>query len=344
MHSRLLVVLFAAATAHSAFAQNRFEWLPPLSGFQASTATGVSDDGSVVVGQSTSVVGSVGTVWHYNAGTGSYVASMMPTYNPQTTQRPPNVTSVSADGAGMTVTSSGGTVRYWSDSTGYMLVGSHFGTGDHEAMISSGGSTVVGTRALQGDPFRWSLGSGLTPLGFPTGDWELADVAGVSSNGSMLAGTVYGPGHIQPFRWSASGGFELASFEGITNASFDDGSVLIGYAHDSRFWRPDGSVVLAPFVGGAFGNDAGTIIYGVEDGLLWSAAQGILTPQQLFAPGVFPSNYSLRDCSASGLQFVGDAFPAGSTNPWAYVATIPAPPSLVPVIAVTAIMLRRKRH
>lgn len=342
--SRLMVLVCALATeATSAFAQSRFEWLPPLSGFQASTATGVSDDGSVVVGQSTSVVGSVATVWRYDTGTGSYVASMMPTYNQQTTERPPIVTSVTADGTGLTVTSTGGLVRYWSEATGYVVVGDHYGTGDHEAMLASGGSAVLGTRG-QGDPFRWTLSSGLTPLGFPAGDWELADVAGVSSNGSMLAGTVYGPGHIQPFRWSASGGFELASFEGITNASFDDGSVLLGYAHDSRFWRPDGSVVLAPFVGGAFGNDAGTIIYGVEGGLLWSAAQGILTPQQLFAPGVFPSNYSLRDCSASGLRFVGDSYPAGSRNPWAYVATIPAPSTGFGVVAVATVMLKRRRR
>ncbi len=344
--SRLMVLVCALASgATSAFAQSRFEWLPPLSGFQQSTATGVSNDGSVVVGQSASITGSVGTVWRYNAGTGSYVASMMPTYNPQTTQRPANVTSVSADGAGMTVTSSGGaTVRYWSDATGYMLVGSHFGTGDHAAMISSGGSTVVGTRDPQGDPFRWSLGNGLTPLGFPTGDWELADVAGVTSNGSMLAGTVYGPGHIQPFRWSASGGFELASFEGITTALFDDGSVLLPFMGTSHFWRPDGSVVPAPFGGGSFGNDAGTIIFDVQGGLLWSATQGVLTREQLFPPGILPSNLRLQDCSASGLRFFGDAYPEGSTNHWAYVATIPAPPSLVPVVAVTASLIRRKRR
>lgn len=94
--------------------------------------------------------------------------------------------------------------------------------------ISSNGQVVVGATGLQAA--RWLPGEVLEVLGVPAGEAE-AEALAASLTGQVVTGTGFTGNVGSAFRWA--GGFsELGGVNSHACGMSDDGSVIVGYAHD----------------------------------------------------------------------------------------------------------------
>ncbi|MEZ4282160.1 MAG: pentapeptide repeat-containing protein [Myxococcota bacterium] len=222
--------------------------------------------------------------------------------------------------------------------------------GDHSSeakAISADGTTIVGTSSVTGgrDAFRWTLATGLLPLG--VGASGIAH--GVSGDGSVITGVNSGGG----FRWDALGGVQaLGDLPGGLDRSnaYDvsaDGSTIVGYGHSSsgpeafRWNASVGMVGLGDLPGGTFSSEAlavsddGTTIVGSSESgvgreaFIWSPSTGM---QSLAAiPTGFVRTYA-REISSDGSMVLGHAIDSlNQTSSWIWDAAqgfrfIPAAP------------------
>jgi autotransporter-associated beta strand protein/probable HAF family extracellular repeat protein len=167
-----------------------------------SSATGVSSDGSVVVGGWNGVYPG-GSAFRWTAATGVVdLGTLGPLGSPGTPGLVPG---------------------YFSYAIG----------------VSADGSVVVGSSDNQA--FRWTANGGMVGLGF-LGGGNYSYANGVSGNGAVVVGAsaLSGTTSLLAFRWTATGGMaNLGSLSGSNfssaNAASTDGSVIVGYSGNLAF-------------------------------------------------------------------------------------------------------------
>ncbi len=198
-----------------------------LPGGRDSSATGVSADGSVIVGTSSSASGEQAFRW--TAGSGMVGLGHLP----GDTNSVAN--GVSADGlviVGSSSSASGSQAFRWTAGSGMIGLGHLSGTTNNSAAgVSVDGSVIVGTSGiLDGNgiddtrkAFRWTAGTGMVGLGYLPGD-TVSSATAVSGDGSIVVGN---SGYSEAFRWTAGSGMQNLRDVLVTNGlNLDPSTVL----------------------------------------------------------------------------------------------------------------------
>ncbi len=281
------VVLFAAQETTAA--PPSFTGLGDLPGGSfGSSATGVSLDGSIIVGQGSSPTGvafspSGGEAFRWTAAGGMVGLGAFPGGGFQIHIDGEDFLSsangISADGStivGNSTTATGGDAFRWTASGG--MIG---GLGNIGARgVSADGSVVVGVGrsalALGPEATRWTSSGGTVGLGTLPGTFPgryRSSAADVSADGSVVVGeSLTGIGNTRAFRWTSGGGMvDLGVLPGgsISTSSrayavSADGSVVVGFSNTPlstssgafRWTSGGGMVVLGDIPSGNFGRIA----------------------------------------------------------------------------------------
>jgi probable HAF family extracellular repeat protein len=205
--------------------------LGTLPGGGRSAASGVSADGTVVVGTAENAE----EQWRAFRWTASGGMQDLGTLGGNES----GALGVSADGAvvvGWAENAAGQERAFrWTASGGMQDLGTLGGNESRALGVSANGAVVVGwadNAAGRGRAFRWTASGGMQDLGTLGGNWSYA--SDVSADGSVVVG---GSGR-RAFRWTASGGMEDLN---TTYASLlTNGSVLI----EARAISPDGRYIV----------------------------------------------------------------------------------------------------
>src|ERR1017187_8396064 len=185
-----------------------------LPGGTYSAPNGISADGSVIVGSSSSAFGSQAFRW--TAGSGMVGWAYVPggTYS--------SANGISADGSvivGSSYSPSGNQAFRWTAGSGMVGLGYLPGSTNSSANgVSADGSVVVGTSSSTSgeQAFRWTAGSGMVGLGYLPGTTN-SGAAAVSGDGSVVVGTSYTASGNQAFRWTAGSGMQSLRDVLVTN-------------------------------------------------------------------------------------------------------------------------------
>jgi probable HAF family extracellular repeat protein len=216
------VALSVVCIASDALGQS-FQGIGTLPGYTYSGATGVSADGSVLVGYCAKDSGSVPIRWTPQGDLES-LGSLGGQFG--------RAFSISADGSTIVgwsqeVLPSGPDKAFrWTATTGIQSLGTLGGSRSLAYCVSADGS-VIGGAAYSSETrtgaFRWTAGAGMIDLGL-SGNYSSA--AGMSSDGSVLVG-----GGPFAYRWSAGSVEDLGllnSQSASAVAVSADGSVITG--------------------------------------------------------------------------------------------------------------------
>jgi probable HAF family extracellular repeat protein len=321
-----------------------FQGLGGLPGSFSSSATGVSADGSVVVGSSTRTPMWTTEAFRWTQATGMVGLGDLPGGSFSS-----SANGVSADGSvvvGISNIGNGNEAFRWTQATGMVGLGNLSGWNSSSASgVSADGSVVVGTASDSGgEAFRWTQATGMVGLGNLSGGY-LSRSPGVSADGSVVVG--YSTSNYEASRWTQAtgtvglGNLEWASFGEALGVSAD-GSVVVGYSsNDSSFeafrWtQQTGMVGLGhlPSVDFRFFSLAsgvsgdGSVVVGYsesangDEAFIWNSTQGMRSLQQ-----VLTNDYGLdltgwfldraNAISADGLTVVGfGTNPDGLTEAW----------------------------
>ena len=319
-----------------------------------SNASGVSADGSVVVGYSD------GEAFRWTQATGMVGLGDVPTEvfcNPESNTCFEDVVyskayGVSADGS---VVVGGGSywssyslneAFRWTQATGMVGLGGGVAYG-----VSADGSVVVGQSGGGGfQAFRWTQATGVVGLGsLLIGDSSSA--SGASADGSV----VVGKSGDEAFRWTQGTGMVglgylpgVNGFFGFSEANgvSADGSVVVGYSNGGngfngnlieafRWTQAGGMVGLGVLSGGiaSYANGVsadGSVVVGYSatdpftgaEAFIWNSSQGMRSLQQVLTNdyGLDLTGWSLDVAgaiSADGLTIVGfGTNPNGLTEAW----------------------------
>jgi probable HAF family extracellular repeat protein len=335
-------ICFASAQATAPF----FKGLGDLPGGSfGSSASGVSADGSVVVGGSSSAPGQQAFRWTQSGGMvglGRLPGNTSAFYS--------KANGVSDDGSvvvGESLyfntfspacgcwTPRLGAFR-WTQTDGMLLIGT-FGTIGVADDASADGLVVVGH--ARGTAFRWSQD---TAMEFLT---DVAGAAGVSSDGSVIAGSF----NQEAVRWTLGG--EVVGLGDLPGESFfsqpyavsSDGSVVVGWSdsaavagYEAFRWTEGGGMaglgVLPGFTSSlAYGaSTGGSIVVGKSSDMtgsaafLWDATHGMRSLRDVlvsdYGLGASLAGWSLtsaNDISADGQFIVGSGTnPSGNSEAW----------------------------
>lgn len=341
----LLFFLFASPSIFAA-SFTALGYLPGGDSFgpdSYSSAKDVSDDGSVVVGLSTS--SNSGAL---NAEAFRWTsAGMVGLDDLAEGEFNSEATAVSSDGSvisGVGRTASGDRAFRWTAGGGMANLGMLSGGTFYSRAngISGDGSVIVGESDLSGNQkaFKWTSGGGMVTIG----DLGLiGNVAyGISSDGSTIVGSDY-TGDYEAFRWTSGGGIvglsDLAggSFQSTAYGASSDGSVIVGMGNSASGneafrWTSGGMIGLSDFSGGGFQSNAlsvsgngsrivgwGESALGIE-AFIWDATNGMRNLKQVLIDfGV--SNltdwrlYTAYGISANGRYVVGEGInPSGNSE------------------------------
>ena len=334
-----------------------------------SFATGVSVDGSVIVGRSR------GSYWYetfrWTEETGMVgLAFLFDNYG----------AGVSADGAVVVFTSStpyGRTeAARWTQSSGTVGLGFLSDMRDYNSfatVVSADGSVVVGGRYHLNTPpislFRWTEETGMVVLDTHLDDWFtwIVRANSVSTDGSVIVGNLDGGYRSQPFRWTESGGvvglgdLSGGDFSSTANAASADGSVIVGTSSGSngyeafRWTESDGMVGLGDLPGGGFDSKAskvsadGSVIVGSslsvdgDETFRWTESDGMVSLKKtLIGAGLDLTGWTLSSAisvSADGFTIVGNGInPSGQSEGWvANLSPEPIPEPLTILGSMAAI-------
>jgi hypothetical protein len=264
-------------------------------GASASTAYGISDDGSVVVGGADDGMYWIWEMpWRWTEDTGIQALGLPPG------QPFAYAHAVSSDGA--TVLVPGGPTHLWTLPGGYAmpiaLPAPGFASANAYA-ISRDGGVLAGNGGQPGTTrgFRWTPAGGLLDIG-SLGEPDLTLVRDMSADGSVLVGSSNG----RAFRWTLAGGItEIPIPAGAryadAQAVSDDGTVAAVYARvdgkaaSNRWTAAGGHEPLGVLAGtdGPLAMDIsgdGTTVVGLNEldlqpagAMLWRADLGTLDLQ-----------------------------------------------------------------
>ncbi len=289
---------------------------PPPAGFQLGAATGVSGDGTTLVGWMTD--GTNSRIWRWSASTGA--------------QQVGGLTFLGID-----------------------------------PRISSDAQVILGESGVTGFPIpaRWTAATGAVPIpalsGLPTGRTGSAIIAGaLSADGSIIAGTArinltFPNTTNNPYLWptSASTATVILNNNAFLNANATDlsadGSVMVAILGNGLFrWTQATGYTFLGTTANPSGLEARTSADGsaaLFGTIFWSASDGTrpLTTVLSAAGANFAgwSNLVATDLSANGLTLCGyGTNPQGQTEGW--YATIPAPASLLTLLALPLTTRRRR--
>lgn len=212
--------------------------------------------------------------------------------------------------------------------------------------ISADGMVVVGASSSDSfdrpgvsglsSPFRWTIREGISFLEDASGNSVIGYAAGVSSDGSVVAGTT-SDGQIEAFHWTARDGFVAlgdlpgGQFHSQAAAVSDDGSVVVGHSQNqfpvgvgAFYWtEASGMVAVGDLPGGKNSSGGlgvsgnGEVVVGQSgsttsepnlEAFYWSASQGMVGIGD-FPDGLFSSD--ARGASFDGSVIVG----SGSSDP-----------------------------
>jgi probable HAF family extracellular repeat protein len=322
-----------------------------------SYARGVSADGSVVVGSSSSGVNDYEyEAFRWTQETGMVGLSNLPSGNFS------SATGVSADGS-VVVGSNGDAAFRWTQSSGMVGLG---GSNSSANDVSADGSVVVGFFGYsyipggghsQKESFRWTQSGGMVSLGSLPGSFmSFSSASAVSADSSIVVGSDGGVA----FRWTQENGMEYLSGMTVWNSGpatgvSADGSVIIGHGNSVggrskafRWTQSDGIVSLGSLTSSSFANDVssdGSIIVGNSgfQAFRWTQADGMVSLKDtLIGAGLDVSGWSLTDAnaiSADGFTVVGDGInPSGQREGWvANLSPEPVPEPLTILGSITAI-------
>lgn len=191
-----------------------------------------------------------------------------------------------------------------------------------DVRVSGDGQVVVGT-VFGGSPqeaFRWTLASGLVPLGGAPGGFSTSSAECVSFDGNVIGGSVTNNtlGVSHAMRWTATGGMQsLGRLPGGSSGGFarltatsDDGSVMVG----SSGWFSGGS---------NFGQEA----------IKWTQAGGMVSLGDL--PGAIYYSYA-TGVSGSGAAIVGVGTSSNVSGPYGEGFIISGPGPMAPMGALNS--------
>lgn len=341
--------LLAFATADTVLA-GRFQWLGVLPGDQASSATAISPDGTIVVGTS----GQINTV------PDPPVAGQPFRWSSTQGMQP-----LGGTGAPSGASNDGGVIVADLNNWQGLPRASRF-ISDWESLDPLPGGVATGANGVSADGST-TVGWSGTPVGLEAVRWT-SDGAVQSLHGSQLArpsratavsrdGVVIVGSYILPgwgqqaFRWTESDGMMSLgqSFGSVATAVSADGSVIAGYVThvnndqtDSpiafRWTQETGIVIIGDLNSKTTGiSGDGSLVIGYHSDLphsngiyspwVWDAANGQRTLSSFFTEhGVIFSGelITVTAVSSDGRTFVGAGVnPSGLTQAW--VATIPEP-------------------
>jgi probable HAF family extracellular repeat protein len=348
-----LISFYAAGSARA----NGYSFTPLgdlPGGSTSSRANGISADGSVIVGSSSSASGNEEAFRWTNAGgmvgLGDLPGGTFVSF----------ANDVSTNGSvvvGSSSSAAGSEGFRWTSGGGMVGLGDLPGGDFYSGVtgVSSDGSVIVGVSesASGREAFRWTSTAGMVGLGELPGGNFFSAATGVSSDGSLIVGNTSSASGTEAFRWTNAGGMvglgDLpgGNFRSLATDVSADGSVIIGESSSAsgteafRWTSGSGMVGLGRLPGStstiANGISAdGSVIVGFSgpDGFRWTATDGMVSLRSLLgAAGVFPGvtgwvGLSPIDVSADGRTIVGfGGNQAGQVE--AFVATIGDSPVLI---------------
>jgi probable HAF family extracellular repeat protein len=330
-----------------------FQGLGDLAGSNfLSVATGVSANGTVVVGYSNATNGLQAFRWTAETGLvglgelpGGAYASF--------------ASAVSADGAtvvGGSSVAAGDQAFRWTHGTGMIGLGDLPGgsffsyatgvSGDGKVVAGYSVSALSGTRS---EAFRWTTTNGMSALGDLGGGAFNSRAWGISADGSTIIGestSANSGNNLEAFRWTAAAGMvglgDLpgGTFHSIAYATSADGSVITGYSlpssgvHEAFRWtsatgmQPLGFLPCDTFSIARAVSGNGSVIVGdpqlIRGGcaFVWDSQHGMRDFQQVLTRdyGLDLTGWRLDSPSAvshDGTVIVGYGInPAGNTEAW----------------------------
>ena len=278
---------------------------PQVFGIHISGASGVSADGSVVVGTSNA------RPFRWTQGTGLVTLG-----NSNDGFSSSQANAVSADGTtivGSGFTTNGLEAFRWTSSTGLVGLGDLAGPSSFSqaADVSADGSVVVGSgfSSNGSEAFRWTESTGLVGLGNLPGALGGGAIA-TTGDGNILVGISFFPNEIEAFHWSSVTGFVSlgdlpgGAFESIPQDISDDGNTIVGQSET--------------------GNG--------DEAFIWDPQNGMRNLQSVLMTdfGLDLAGWTLNSAngiSSDGLAIVGSGFnPEGNREAWlARLGATPVP-------------------
>lgn len=325
-----------------------------VAGTTFSEGTGVSRDGTVVVGRSSN------RAFRWSAEMGMESLGLLPGANGAFASGTNNDGSVVVGYCTMTA---GGTRSFrWTSAGGMTDLGTLPSgpsvSGYRATSVSADGSVVVGSTGVGGEAYRWTAATGKQPV-FPD-NLHSSFASCVSADGMTVVGNQQWTNAV-PFRavvgsapllmQMASGGIASA------NAVSGDGMVAVGRASTQlgfvpALWDPLGNIeTLGRYQGSnptlKASNYDGSVLVGEASfqAVIWTRSHGYVNLTTLLQSlGVDMTGWELLTgdgISDDGKVITGSAFYNGQTR--AYRAVIPAPSMIVSLTMAMGIWASRRR-
>jgi uncharacterized membrane protein len=362
----LVGTLIGLAVSHSAAQAASFSGLGFLPGDTSSSATGVSADGSVVVGSS----GNQAFRWTQSSGLAGL--GFLPGGGSS------SAAGVSADGSVVVGESFAPAIPIppyyysvlqafrWTQAEGMRSLT----VGSSASGVSADGSVVVGTLYAPkffSEALVWTSG---IIQGLRTYPYLESSAHGVSADGSVVVGSArsFTSSITEAFRWTQAAGLQVLgllpgnSFSSASAVSAD-GSVIVGQSGDEAFvWNSiQGMQGLGFLPGNSFSSASavsadGSVIVGQSGGeaFVWSSTQGMQSlTDVLIAAGVGNlTGWGLANAmaiSADGYTVVGHGTnPGGQQEAWIAdlrnTQPVPTPALLPGLIGMGLATWRRQRQ
>lgn len=378
----LPVLAFIGLATSDVLASASFQGLGDLTGGAfSSKALAVSADGLVVVGSSSSSLGTEAFRWSLADGLmglgdlagGDFLSE---------------ANDVSADGSvivGAGWSTSGPEGFRWVAGGGMSGLGDLPG-GTFNSLgqgVSADGSVVVGTssssQGTNAEAFRWSQADGISGLGSLPGPVFESSASDISGDGTVIVGTsISSNGSLLAYRWTEADGMvaidtspNAGDTPSTARAISTDGSTIVGWRNNQayRWTSGDGIVALDQLPGGGPGNTSlawgvsgdGSVVVGnstlvyqtspssfdiEHHAFIWDQVNGIQALQDVLAGlGLDLTGWTLTEAtgiSDDGLTIVGTGInPNGDTE--AFIAHLPEPGTLI-LVGLCLPALLRRRH